>query len=294
VSLAAGKVLITGAGGQLGRELQSTAPGGWAVVPCTSTELDITDQQTVNRVLTDISPSVVINTAAFTRVDDAEREVSRARAVNAEGAANVAHAAQRIGARLIHISTDFVFDGTQGRPYAHDDPPNPLGVYGRTKWAGEQLVLERTGGAALIVRTAWVYAARGQNFVRTMLRLMREREVVDVVDDQVGTPTWARSVALALWKAVERPELRGVLHWTDAGVASWYDFAVAIQEEAQALGLLDRRVTVRATRSQDYPALARRPPFSVLDKSAGWAALGGPAPHWRTNLRQMLGELSRE
>jgi dTDP-4-dehydrorhamnose reductase len=248
----------------------------------------------VQSVMERVGPAVVINAAAFTRVDDAERQASRAEAINAGGAGNVAEAAQRVGARVIHISTDFVFDGSQGRPYAPDDPPKPLGVYGRTKLAGERLVQEHTAGRALIVRTAWLYAARGHNFVRTMLRLMREQQSVGVVGDQVGTPTWARSLARALWTAVERPALHGVLHWTDAGVASWYDFAVAIQEEALELALLDRAVPVLLLRSHEYPALAPRPTFSVLDKSTGWAALDGPPPHWRANLRCMLRGLTGE
>jgi dTDP-4-dehydrorhamnose reductase len=282
------KVLITGAGGQVGLELQAAAPPTWHVVPCVSSDLDITQPQLVQRVMGRVSPAVVINTAAFTQVDDAERETARAQAVNADGAGNVARAAVQVGARVIHLSTDFVFDGSQGRAYTPDDPPNPIGVYGRTKLAGEQLVQEHTAGAALVVRTAWVYAARGRNFVRTMLHLMRERESVAVVGDQVGTPTWARGLAQAIWTAVERPELRGILHWTDAGVASWYDFAVAIQEEALGLGLLRRSIPIRCLRSDEYPTLAARPKFSVLDKSAGWAALDGPAPHWRHNLRCML------
>jgi dTDP-4-dehydrorhamnose reductase len=289
-----GKVLITGAGGQLGRELLARVPAEWTVVACTSRDLDVSDWPAVQRVLTAVRPLAVINTAAFTRVDDAEREVSRAYAVNAEGAGNVARGARETGARLIQVSTDFVFDGKQGHPYAPEDPPRPLGVYGRTKLAGEELIREHTGGTALIVRTAWVYAAQGHNFVHTMLRLMRDRGSVDVVADQVGTPTWARSLARALWVAVDRSDLKGVLHWTDAGVASWYDFAAAIQEEAQAIGLLDRPANVRAIRTQDYRTAAPRPPFSVLDKSAGWAALDGPPPHWRANLRLMLGELNRE
>jgi dTDP-4-dehydrorhamnose reductase len=294
VTQAPKKVLITGAGGQLGQELQAAALGDWSVIPCTARELDISDSRTVDRVISEVSPAVVINTAAFTRVDDAERQESRAWAVNAEGAANVARAAHRSGARVIQISTDFVFDGSRGRPYTPDDSPNPLGVYGRTKLAGEELVRERTGGAALIVRTAWVYAAQGHNFVHTMLRLLRTRGSVEVVGDQVGTPTWARSLARALWVAVQRPDLTGVLHWTDAGVASWYDFAVAIQEEAQTQGLLDGPASVRLIRSEQYPTPATRPAFSVLDNFTGWSALGGPPAHWRANLRCMLQELNRE
>jgi dTDP-4-dehydrorhamnose reductase len=138
------------------------------------------------------------------------------------------------------------------------------------------------------VRTAWVYSVNGRNFVRTMLRLMSEQESVGVVCDQVGTPTWGRALGKALWAAAERPDLCGVLHWTDAGVASWYDFALAIQEEARALGLLSRAVPVLPLRTDEFPTIARRPSYSVLDKTSGWAALGGPAAHWRVNLRLML------
>jgi dTDP-4-dehydrorhamnose reductase len=258
-----------------------------------SSDLDVTQPRLVQRVMEQVYPAVVINTAAFTQVDAAERETARAQAVNADGAGIVARAAHQVGARVIHLSTDFVFDGSQGRPYTPSDPPNPLGVYGRSKLAGEQLVQEQTAGAALVVRTAWVYAARGHNFVRTMLRAMRERESVGVVGDQVGTPTWARGLAQALWTAVERPELRGVLHWTDAGVASWYDFAVAIRDEALVLGLLRHAVTVSPIGSREFGAPARRPSYSVLDKDSGWAALGGPARHWRENLRLMLEGIAR-
>jgi dTDP-4-dehydrorhamnose reductase len=286
------KVLITGATGQVGLELQATAPAGVEVVARSSRELDVTQPGLVQRELDRICPSVIINAAGFTRVDEAEREPAQAQKVNADGAGNVAQAAMRVSGRLIHLSTDFVFDGRQGRPYAPDDPPNPLGVYGRTKLAGERLVQERMAGAALIVRTAWVYAARGHNFVRTMLRLMREQPSLEVVGDQVGSPTWARGLARALWTAVARPDLRGILHWTDAGVASWYDFAVAIQEEALNLGLLKQPITIRSIPSHEYPTPAQRPQFSVLDKATGWAALGGASPHWRVNLRCMLRDLT--
>jgi dTDP-4-dehydrorhamnose reductase len=229
----------------------------------------------------------LFHAAAYTAVDAAETEPERAQAVNALGTAHVASAARRVSARLIHVSTDFVFDGTRGRPYTPDDRPQPLGAYGRSKLAGEREAVRLTDGAALVVRTAWVYAARGRNFVLTMLRLMRERDEVGVVADQVGTPTWAHSLARAMWAAAQ-VELTGVHHWTDAGVASWYDFAVAIQEEALGLGLLDRAVPVRPLRTDEYPSRAHRPPYSVLDSSATRLALGLPAVHWRVNLRAML------
>jgi dTDP-4-dehydrorhamnose reductase len=149
-------------------------------------------------------------------------------------------------------------------------------------------------GRALVVRTAWLYGAHGHNFVHTMLRAMRERSEVGVVADQIGSPTWARGLARALWTAADRPQVSGVHHWTDAGTASWYDFAVAIRDEALRLGLLQRETPVRPLRTGEFPAVARRPSYSVLDKAATWAVLDGPAPHWRVNLRQMLEELARD
>jgi dTDP-4-dehydrorhamnose reductase len=284
------KVLITGAQGQVGTELLATAPGTWDVIPCGSHHLDITRAEVANAVFNRERPALVIHAAAYTDVDRAEQEVLRAEAVNALGAANVATAASAVGARMIYLSTDFVFDGASGRPYLPDDVARPLGVYGQTKLAGERPILQQRGG--LVVRTAWVYSASGRNFVRTMLAKMNAQESVGVVSDQVGTPTWARSLAHALWSAAEQPELTGIVHWTDAGVASWYDFAVAIQEEALAAGLLKREVTIDPIRTVDLPRPARRPPYSVLDKTTGWAALGGPAAHWRANLRCMLESLA--
>jgi dTDP-4-dehydrorhamnose reductase len=277
----------------VGLELQAMAPSHWQVLACRSSELDVTQPDAVSALVARERPAVIIHAAAYTDVDGAEREMDRAEAVNTAGAANVARAAVRAEARMIHLSTDFVFDGRQGHPYAPDDPAQPLGVYGRSKLAGEREVAAVTGGAALIVRTAWVYSAGGRNFVLTMLRLMREEDSVGVVSDQVGTPTWGRVLAKVLWTAAARPALRGILHWTDAGVASWYDFAVAIQEEALTLGVLSRAVPVRPLRSEDFPRLAKRPAYSVLDKTTGWAALGGPARHWRTNLRDMLQGVAR-
>jgi dTDP-4-dehydrorhamnose reductase len=285
------KALITGARGQIGRELQAAAPARWQVIPCGADELDVTRREAARAVITQERPGVVIHAAAYTDVDRAEQDVARAEAVNAAGAANVASAANEVGARMIYISTDFVFDGTLGRPYGPEDQACPLGVYGRTKLAGERAVLDLARDSSLIVRTAWVYSAHGRNFVRTMLTLMSTETSVGVVSDQVGTPTWAQPLARALWVAAERTELGGIVHWTDAGVASWYDFAVAIQEEALAAGLLKQAVSIRPLRTVEFPRPAHRPPYSVLDKTTGWNALGGPAAHWRSNLRCMLESL---
>lgn len=285
------KVLITGAQGQIGSELQATAPGGCQVIACGSKELDVTRPDMARAVIARERPDVIIHAAAYTNVDRAEREVERAESVNTAGPSHVAVAASAVGARMIYLSTDFVFDGSGGRPYLPEDAARPLGVYGRTKLAGEQAVLEHRG--TLVVRTAWVYSAFGRNFVETMLTQMRTQDSVKVVADQVGTPTWAQSLAHALWKATEQPQLKGIVHWTDAGVASWYDFAVAIQEEALAAELLTRAVPIRPLRTEDFPRPAHRPLYSVLDKTTGWKALGGPPPHWRSNLRCLLRTLPR-
>lgn len=285
------RAVITGGQGQLGRALLATAPFTWDVTALTSSELDVTRRDRVDDLFHHERPALVVNAAAYTAVDQAEREPERAAAVNTAGAEHIACAAEAVGARVIQISTDFVFDGGQGTPYLPDAPAAPLGVYGATKLAGERAAARATGGRALIVRTAWLYSAHGHSFVRTMLRLMREQDEVRVVADRVGTPTWARSLADAIWAAAADRSISGVHHWTDAGVASWYDFAVAIQEEALALGILTRAVPIRPLRTADYPTPATRPPYSVLDKTRTWAVFGRVAEHWRTNLRHSLREL---
>lgn len=282
------KVLVTGAAGQLGQALRGTAPAGVDLVALDRARLDLADLPAIERAVAHYRPALIVNAAAYTAVDKAESEPALAHRLNAEAPGALAAAAARHGARLVHISTDFVFDGRNSEPYRPDHPTAPLGVYGASKQAGEAAVLAADPGA-LIVRTAWVHAAHGNNFVKTMLRLMAERPEVRVVADQIGTPTHAVSLARALW-ALAACEARGVLHVTDAGVASWYDFAVAIQEEALALGLLTQAVPVRPITTADYPTPARRPAYSVLDKTATTALIGAAA-HWRVELRAMLAML---
>lgn len=284
------KVVVVGAGGQLGRELLRSAPPAVRLTALTRSELDIGDANAVTGCLQRYAPALVINAAAYTGVDAAESAPAAARRANAEGPANLARTCSDLGARLIHVSTDFVFDGLASRPYGPGAATAPLGEYGRSKLAGEQAVQEALP-AALVVRTGWVYSAFGRNFVRTMLRLMAEREELAVVEDQVGTPTWARGLAQALWAAGDRPQLGGIYHWSDAGVCSWYDFAVAIQEEALALGLPVRPARIRPIPASDYPTPARRPHYSVLDKTLSWRDFELEGVHWRRQLRLMLGEL---
>lgn len=287
------RVLVTGAGGQVGRALMDSAPADVEARGVAHTELDISNAEAVSRFVAAQGPELLINAAAYTAVDKAESEADQARAVNEVGARNLAVAAVAAGARLIQISTDFVFDGTTTVPYATDRPPAPLGVYGVTKRAGERAVLEKLPDRAIVLRTAWVYAPRGRNFVLTMLRLMRKKGAVNVVSDQIGTPTSASSIARVIWALAPRTDLSGIYHWTDAGVASWYDFAVAISEEAATIGLLDEPAEVRPIATEDYPTPARRPIFSVLDTRATVDAIGIQPLHWRANLRRVLGEIQR-
>lgn len=283
------RALIAGSGGQLGRALQASAPAGVTVIAPAEADFDITDPDAVAAAVKAAAPTLVINAAAYTAVDKAESEAHLAQRINVNAVGLLASEARHAGAGFVQVSTDFVFDGTAHRPYPPEALPNPLGVYGRTKWEGEQAALD-LHGSPLIVRTAWVYAAEGSNFVLTMLRLMRERPELSVVADQIGTPTHAASLARAIW-ALAGQGATGTHHWTDAGLASWYDFAVAIGEEALALGLLPALTPVKPIRTEDYPTPARRPAFGVLDKTATYAAIG-PARPWRAELRDCLKELA--
>lgn len=281
--------MVTGKGGQLARALVATAPPGVQVIALSHGELDITDAAQVARMMASLAPDVLINAAAYTAVDRAEHDAERAFAVNAQGPATLAAAAARTGARFVQISTDYVFDGTSTVRRRSNDPVRPCNVYGASKAAGEAAVRMALPDA-LIVRTAWLYGAAGTNFVATMLRLLAERDEVGVVADQFGSPTHARSLARVLWRLVGR-DVRGIWHATDAGAASWYDFAVAIAEEARGAGLLAHAAAIRPIATADYPTAAPRPLFSILDPEDLWGAVDLPPPHWRHELRAMLAEV---
>jgi dTDP-4-dehydrorhamnose reductase len=285
------KIVVTGAGGQLGRELARTAPADMDLVLLTSQQCDVGDAAAVTSMLSRERPQTIINAAAYTAVDKAESDIDLAERVNIAGPRNLAAALS--GARLLHVSTDFVFDGRQGCPYKTTDATRPLSVYGRTKLAGEVPVLA-LGSRGLVLRTSWVYSIYGSNFVKTMLRYMATRPEMRVVADQVAAPTWARGLAEVLWHAVTLPELQGMQHWHDAGAASWYDFAVAIAEEAQAIGLLTNPVRIVPIQTSDYPLPAQRPSFSLLDCDSTWKEFKTLPPHWRVQLRSMLRELKEE
>ena len=282
------KIMVFGCNGQLGHTLAETAPKGVNIIGLDLPELDITDAAAVLEVCQQSCPDVIVNAAAYTAVDQAESEQALATSVNVDGPRNVAVASRVVDAKLIHISTDFVFDGTSSTPYEADAMPNPLNVYGQTKRDGELAVFEESTGAGIVIRTSWLYSKTGSNFVKTMLRLMGERDELGVVADQFGSPTWANSLAEAVWAFAGAPDHRGVFHWSDRGKTSWHEFAVAIQEEALLLGLLKVSIPIRAIKTEDYPMAATRPPYTVLDCSATHDAINIQPADWRTNLREML------
>lgn len=287
------KVLVTGAGGQLGQELIRSAPSEFDCIGLDRSMLDIGDLDAVLTLVRHEKPQLIINAAAYTAVDKAESEPALARRVNTRGPANLAQACLELNTRLLHVSTDFVFDGESSSPYCPADTPAPIGEYGRGKLAGEREILA-AAPRALIVRTGWVYSIFGSNFVKTMLRLMAERDELSVVADQVGTPTWAGGLAKAIWAASRQQGLTGIYHWSDSGVCSWFDFAVAINEEACAIGLLDRLIKITPIPARDYPTPARRPAYSVLDKEKSWNEFQIEGVHWRSQLRAMLRELLQD
>ena len=298
------KVLVTAKNGQLGWELNRTQSSNLEAVFLDSKELDVTNSEVVFEKISNFKPDIVINAAAYTAVDKAESDSEAAYLVNQKGAENLALACKQVGAKLIHISTDFVFDATKNTPYSPGDNTSPLGVYGASKLAGEKAVLEILGEDASIIRTAWVYSVHGNNFVKTMLRLMAEKDQLGVVADQVGTPTNAKNLAKAIWLLVENALanketigggfLNQMYHWTDLGTASWYDFAVAIQELGIEAGILDKKIPISPIKASQYPTPAKRPAYSVLDTSLLREDLNISGSHWREALNAMIENLVKE
>jgi dTDP-4-dehydrorhamnose reductase len=291
------RVIVTGCSGQLGWELQQTSSNKHDVIYLTSKDLDVTNTQDILALFLAQHPDLVINAAAYTAVDKAESEEVKAYAVNELGVKHLATACKEVGAKLIHISTDFVFDGAKNTPYLPSDQTNPVSIYGASKLAGEQHVHNLLANDAAIVRTAWVYSQHGNNFVKTMLRLMKEKDQLGVVYDQVGTPTWAQGLAEMVWALADKMHKEekskqhnqaAIYHWTDAGVASWYDFAVAIQDIAFEKGLLEKKIPIRPIPASAYPTPAKRPSYSVLDKASAEGYSGKTTEYWRVSLEKML------
>ena len=289
------RVLLTGAGGQLGYALQAKCPEGVELIATGLAELDLSDPAACGRMVAEVRPDWLLNGGAYTAVDQAEQQPELAEAVNAGAPRAFAEALAELGGgRMLQISTDFVFSGQQGHPYGPGDPVAPLGVYGATKARGEAAVLELLGPErACVLRTSWLYGPVGKNFCLTMLRLHRERPELGVVADQVGCPTHTAGLAAACW-AVLAKGVGGLQQWSDSGVASWYDFAVAIGEEAQVLGLVERQAQVKPLTTAEYPTPAQRPAYSLMDCRASREALGLAPLHWRQGLRQVLAAIAAQ
>ena len=281
------RALVLGAAGQLGQVCMDYAPETVAAEGFSRATCDVTDDAALRKVMDEVDPHVVINAAAYTAVDAAEDNPELADAVNANAPAMLGALCAERGLRLVHISTDFVFDGLAPRPYAPGANPSPLGVYGASKRRGEQAVLA-SGASHAVVRTSWVYGPGGRNFVLTMLRLMREQGRVRVVNDQIGSPTSARGLADVCWLLALHGDASGLFHWSDVGAISWYDFACGIHDEALALGLLSAPATIEPIPTEAFPTKAQRPVYSVLDCSATCSALNVTQQLWRDALRDML------
>lgn len=281
------RILITGANGQLGNALRLELAGDPNIdaVYTDVEDLDITNAEVVENFLRDNAIEMMVNCAAYTAVDRAESDELRAAAINTEAVGIIGQAAGRLGIRVIHISTDYVFSGESYRPYEEKDEPFPQSIYGRTKLEGEGLLTSFCKDA-VIIRTAWLYSEFGNNFVKTMLRLAGEREELGVVSDQIGTPTYAGDLAAAIHAVIRSDEWKpGIYHFTDEGVASWYDFAKSIFEIA------GKDIRVKPLLTSEYPTAARRPMYSVLSKNKIKRTYNIDIPYWRESLEKCIGRL---
>ena len=285
-------VIIFGARGQLGQCLADIVSSGICAEFLSREDCDLLQPNSIKRTLDKKKPDFVINAAAYTDVDRAESEAEVAHRVNGKAVGAIAEWVSYNRARLIHLSTDFVFDGKSQRPYQINDKMNPLGAYGASKEAGEKQVKELAPKATMVIRTSWVYSEYGSNFVKTMLRLMRERKSLSVVDDQRGSPTYAGSLARIIWTIINMNYFQpGIFHWTDNGTITWYQFACAIQAEATKLGLLNRSIPIKPIKTDEYPTSAKRPAYSALDISKLEQLTSQKAGDWQLNLNYVLNRL---
>jgi dTDP-4-dehydrorhamnose reductase len=284
-------ILVIGKSGQLAWELKQQSTSTVNIICVGRDDIDLFDLDSIAKVLLLNSVDAVINAAAYTAVDLAETDIENAFLLNATAVENLARACSDKNIFIVHVSTDFVFDGNRSSPYLVNDAKSPIGVYGESKSKGEYLLQAICGDSSCIIRTSWVYSLHGNNFVKTMLRLMVDKPELGIISDQIGSPTYAKNLAFAcVYAAVNN--VKGIYHWTDLGVASWYDFAVAIQELAIEKGLLKNAIPINPIQTKDYPTPAKRPSYSVLDKSslnADFAVV--EQVHWRKQLSSMLDEL---
>ena len=286
------RIIVLGQNGQLAKELSDISTQDAEFICLGRDKIDICETQVIEDKLIELAPDAIINAAAYTAVDQAETDKSAAYMLNSEAVGNLALICRRNSFHLTHVSTDFVFDGQKSSPYIPEDSVNPISVYGKSKSEGELKLRDCYPENSCIIRTSWVYSTYGNNFVKTIMRLLAERDLLGIVSDQVGTPTYAKDLAFVCYKAALK-SLKGIYHWTDAGVASWYDFAVAIQEIAMDKGLIESKTKIMPINSADYPTAATRPTFSVLDKQDILSELPEVEQvHWRRNLTRMINQLT--
>lgn len=284
--------LIVGAKGQLGLELVSTRPDIYDCVQVDHGALDIGDRAAVFDYVRRVAPMLILNAAGYTNVDRAETEIALAFSANAEGPANLAEAAHACAARLIHVSSNYVFGGDQCSPIKSSSEAKPINAYGRSKIEGERRIARLGYQDVSVVRAGWLYSAHGNNFLTRMLKLMQERDEISVVNDQFGTPTTTSGLARAIWKMAQVSKMIPTWHWADAGQASWYEFAEAICDEARNRGLVTQPVAIVPVSSQEYQTPARRPHYAVLDYSKAAVELGINPVSWREALAGVMREIA--
>lgn len=281
------QIIVIGKSGQLAQELAGLSLPE-KLVFFGRNDIDITSLDSIEAILSKYNPTAIINASAYTAVDKAETDKDQAFLINHKAVENLANYCKKQNVHLVHVSTDYVFKGDKGSPYLPSDKIDPQGVYGASKAAGENSILEILPKQSCIIRTSWVYSQYGNNFVKTMLKLMQEKEELGIICDQIGSPTWAKGLAQACLHAATN-KVVGIHHWTDSGVASWYDFAVAIQQIAHENGLLTKKVPLKPINTEQYPTTAKRPAYSVLDKSSSTNNFAEVKQcHWQEQLKQMI------
>jgi dTDP-4-dehydrorhamnose reductase len=286
------KIIVIGKSGQLALELIQLSSAENEIVCLGRSDVDIASCSSLIDALNKYQAEGLINASAYTAVDTAESDQENAFKLNSEYVGNLVSVCKKLAIPFIHVSTDFVFQGDKGSPYLPGDAISPLGVYGASKAAGEKLIFDIYPEKSCVLRTSWVYSTHGNNFVKTMLKLMRSKPELGIISDQIGSPTYAKGLAIACVEAAKQ-NVTGIHHYTDNGVASWYDFAVAIQEIALSLGMLEKEISINAITTANYPTQAKRPHYSVLDKSSFVNALPSCGlVHWRKELENMMRELA--
>jgi len=291
-------ILLTGCSGQLGTSIEmcweaSPPSVDYELLPVNAKQLDLTNAPAVRAYLDQVRPKYLINAAAYTQVDGAESDAEAAFALNGDAVSVLAQWCGGHDCTLIQISTDFVFDGQADSPYSPGAATGPLSVYGASKLAGENHVRDRLPNNGIIVRTAWLYSEFGSNFVKTMLRVMGERLELKVVNDQIGSPTSAHTLARFILTLIQQRTKNGIFHWTDGAEVSWFDFANAIYEAGRSLGLISQEVLIQPITSREYPTPAIRPAYSVLDRSSSLALIDEAVEDWRAALNEVVENLAR-